>query len=293
MHHYTQKQVLQVSDHNIFGAGGETAGDARPDGTSLISRSMRRPTARASALFLLLSLIARVAASGQDSLLAGPSSRTASPPAADSSVSRFARYLRYPWNGVNLWAGNAFETRSAAHNQHFAGSMRVVGLQISRDLWRGQHSRLAYVGEVLPVVLVRSGPPISRLPDTLKYYDAREIERYSFREGYGFGLAPFGLEVSRQLTPRLSALANMTAGALLFSKIIPYGAATKANFTVSPGVALQWEPIDRTRIAFGYTFHHLSNASFGFSNPGMNSQILYVRVARVRRAAAGGVRSRD
>lgn len=253
---------------------------------------MRRPHTRASALLLLAALAAPAAASAQDSS-SGPSAKAAnSAPRRDSTASRFAKYLRYPWNGVNVWAGNAFETRSASHNEHFAGSMQVVGVQISRDIWRGQKSRLAYVGEVLPVMLVRSGPPINRMPDTLRHYDKKEIERFSYREGYGFGLAPFGLEISRQIAPRLSVLGNTTAGALLFNKIVPYGAATKANFTVSPGVALQWEPVDRTRVALGYTFHHLSNASFGRSNPGMNSQILYVRIARVRRQAESNSDSR-
>lgn len=162
--------------------------------------------------------------------------------------------------------------------------MRIVGVQVSRDVWRGIRARLSYVGEVLPVLLVRSGPPIRRMLDTAKTYDATEIARFSFRDSYGFGLAPFGAEMSRQLTPKLSALVNVTAGALIFNRIVPYGAATKANFTVSPGAALEWEPIRRTRLAVGYTFHHLSNASFGRSNPGMNSQILYVRIARMREA---------
>ncbi|MBC8089598.1 MAG: hypothetical protein H7Z40_20230, partial [Phycisphaerae bacterium] len=176
-------------------------------------------------------------------------SRPANAASADSGSSRFAKYLRYPWNGVNVWAGHAYETRSASHNEHIAGSMRIVGVQISRDVWRGSRSRLAYVGEVLPVMLARSGPPIRRALDTNNTYDAQEVARFSFRESYGFGLAPFGAELSRQLTPRLAVLVNVTAGALVFNRIVPYGAATKANFTVSPGVAVEWEPIKRTRVA--------------------------------------------
>ena len=249
---------------------------------------MRQHTREASALLVVLSFAAAEWTPAQDSLSSSPSAKTVTAPSADAGTSKFARYLRYPWDGVNVWAGSAFETRSASHNQRFAGSLHIVGVQISRDVWRGTKSRIAYVVEVLPVLLVRSGPPISRALDTLKTHDARELERFRFREGYGFGLAPFGAEASRQLTPRLSALMNITAGALLFNKIVPYGAATKANFTVAPGAAVQWEPFNHIRVAVGYTFHHLSNASFGISNPGMNSQILYLRIAQVRSRAAGG-----
>ena len=43
------------------------------------------------------------------------------------------------------------------------------------------------------------------------------------------------------------------------------------------------EPANRTRVALGYTFHHLSNAGFEQANPGMSLQVVYVRVARLRK----------
>lgn len=234
-----------------------------------------------------LLLVARSAnLRAQDSTHAGGPSNHPAKAQSDSAAVRFAKYRQYPWNGINVWAGSSYETRSASHNEHIAGSLRVVGLQISRDVWRGRRTRIAYLGEVLPVMHVRSGPPLNRIPDTLHIpqiqFDQKEYARFTFREGYGFGLAPFGAEASVRTSRRTSALFNVTAGGLIFTQVVPYGAATKANFTVSPGVAFQWEPQSRTRIALGYTFHHLSNASLGRANPGLNSQILYVRVSRLR-----------
>ena len=222
----------------------------------------------------------------QDSLqTTGPAQQAHISP-ADSAAPRLAKYRQYPWNGFSVWAGSAYETRTASHNEHFAGSMRIVGVQVSRDVWRGRRTKISYLGEVLPVMLVHSGPPVNRIPDTLGHvaYDPKELNRFKFREGYGFGLAPFGAEAMWRMSERASALFNVTAGGLIFTQVIPYGAATKANFTVSPGVAFQWEPLNRTRVAIGYTFHHLSNASLGRVNPGMNSQIVYVRLSRMRRA---------
>ncbi|MEP6833968.1 MAG: acyloxyacyl hydrolase [Gemmatimonas sp.] len=239
--------------------------------------------AAASGLSLLFAAVAPARLAAQDSArVRGPAaSQHAS---TDSATVRFARYRRYPWNGVNVWAGNAYETRSAAHNEHMAGSMRILGIQISRDIWRGQRGKLLYLGEVLPVMLARSGPPTQRIPDTLRnHYSEAELNRFKYRDAYGFGLAPFGLEASYQTSKTSSALFNITAGGLLFSKIVPYGNGTQPNFTVSPGVALQWEPAHQMRMAVGYTFHHLSNASFGKANPGMNSQLLYVRFSRLRK----------
>lgn len=244
---------------------------------------MRHSIAALLPAFLVLTAPFAPRASAQDSAqVAGATPSREAP--RDSGAIRFAKYRQYPWNGVGVWAGSAYETRSASHNQHFAGSMRILGVQISRDVWRGARSRVSYLGEVLPVMLVRSGPPVSRIPDTLALpYSQAELKRFKYRDAYGFGLAPLGMEAMYQMSRHTSALFNITAGGLVFTKIVPYGKGTQPNFTVSPGVALQWEPVNRTRLAFGYTFHHLSNASFGKSNPGMNSQILYLRVSRLRK----------
>ncbi|MEO7359921.1 MAG: acyloxyacyl hydrolase [Gemmatimonadaceae bacterium] len=244
---------------------------------------MRNFIAAAIGLPLMFASASAPRLNGQDSASVA---RPETSPVAhnDSGALHLAKYRQYPWNGVNLWAGGAYETRSASHNEHFAGSLAIVGLQLSRDVWRGRRTRIAYLGEILPLMLARSGPPLNRVPDTLRNHFAQaELNRYKYRDAFGFGLAPFGAEVTYQTSRRTSALFNVTAGALWFTRIVPYGKGTQPNFTVSPGVALQWEAANRTRVALGYTFHHLSNASFGQANPGMNSQMLYVRVSRLRK----------
>lgn len=252
---------------------------------------MRRSTHLATLALSLVSLppflgVAARQLSAQETVTAPHSTPASGKTSSDSSLSWADRFRRYPWNGVNVWAGGAYETRTASHNEHFRGSMRLVAVQVSRDLARGRKWTLAYVGEVLPVMLVRSGPPVNRTPDTITFRDPKKASQFRYRDAYGFGLAPFGLEVSRRLAPGVSVLFNTTAGALLFDRVVPYGEATRANFTVSPGVAVEVASPGRTRVAVGYTFHHLSNASFGESNPGVNSQVVYVRLSRIRRAAS-------
>jgi len=264
-------------------AGEGRMAEAKMTDGQLVFRAMRLTTAAVAALCFLLAGARASHLSAQDTAsAAGPKASSAA--SRDSSAIRLAKYRQYPWNGVSMWAGSAYETRSASHNEHFAGSMTIVGIQLSRDMWRGRRARIAYLGELLPLMLARSGPPANRIPDTLRNHFAEdELIRFQYRDAYGFGVAPFGAEVTVQTSKRTSALFNITAGALWFTKIVPYGKGTKPNFTVSPGVALQWEPANRARVAFGYTFHHLSNASFGDANPGMNSQMLLLRVSRMRK----------
>ena len=280
----------RVNRYTIVGTG---------DGRAISFRAMRNLLAAAAAL--CLAVLARHASAQDSSVAAGytlsiatvapttaslavaSSTHNLSPAPRDSGAVHLAKYRQYPWNGMSIWAGHAYETRSAAHNEHFAGAMTIVGVQLSRDVWRGQKTRVAYLGELLPLMLSRSGPPANRIPDTLRnHYSQAEISRFKYRDAVGFGFAPLGAEVTYHTSQRTSALFNITAGGLLFNKVVPYGKGTQPNFTVSPGIALQWEPVNRTRVAIGYTFHHLSNASFGQANPGMNSQMLLIRVSRLR-----------
>ncbi|MEQ1694030.1 MAG: acyloxyacyl hydrolase, partial [Gemmatimonas sp.] len=114
------------------------------------------------------------------------------------------------------------------------------------------------------------------------YSDPARFARYLLHNVYGVGLAPFGAELSRPLVSRLSAIYNVTAGGAIFSGVIPYGKATQANFTAATSVALEWRLTPRYSISSGYNLHHLSNMSMGGSNPGMNSHLMFIRVARQR-----------
>lgn len=260
-------------------------------------RSGRRPIGTlARRLAMLAALTARLAhaqggATGPSAPTLGahaatvPSTDTVAPTPAVSGSRGPAWFTRYPWNGVNVWYGSAIQTRTASHNEVFAGYLHIAALQVTRDLWRGRRSRLEYVGEFLPALSVRSGAPDQRIrsmtSDPTAVNDGR-LPRYAYHDSYGVGLAPFGLELSAPVVGHLNALVNCTAGAVLFTHIVPYGDATAANFTVSPGAALQLNGIRNAGVAVGYTLHHLSNASFGKANPGMNSHVFYVRVTRLR-----------
>jgi hypothetical protein len=80
----------------------------------------------------------------------------------------------------------------------------------------------------------------------------------------------------------LSAVAVQGTGVAWFDQVVPYGKATQANFTVAPAVAVQHDVGSQDAFALGYALHHLSNASMGGANPGMNSHLLFVRWARKR-----------
>ena len=103
------------------------------------------------------------------------------------------------------------------------------------------------------------------------------LARYLPHDSKGFGAAPLSAQAEIALLSRLRAVVQVTSGVAWFNKVVPYGNATQGNFTVSPSVALQWDVSTTSRLAVGYTLHHMSNMAIGYANPGMNSHILLAR----------------
>jgi len=189
--------------------------------------------------------------------------------------------------GFNLWAGSALSIRTASNNERFDGAaFRMVGVQFSRSLFVRGGMQFSWLVEVLPAIVATVGAPVNRMPTPTRapeiYFNPERLARYTLHDVYGFGIAPFGAEVTRPLTRTLSAMFNVTAGGAFFSAVVPYGKATQANFTVAPTLGLEWKLPGGYALSSGYSLHHLSNASFGDANPGLNSHMVVVRMARAR-----------
>ena len=189
--------------------------------------------------------------------------------------------------GYNMWAGTAFSVRTASHSEKFDGAaLSLVGVQFSRTLFVRSGIQFSWLVELLPAMVASVSAPAIRIPTATRnaeaYNDPKRFARYMPHDAYGVGLAPFGAELSRPLFSRLSVIYNVTAGGAFFSAVVPYGKATQANFTAATSLAFNWRLTSAYGITTGYNLHHLSNMSMGGANPGMNSHLLYVGVARAR-----------
>jgi hypothetical protein len=190
-----------------------------------------------------------------------------------------------PVNTYSIWVGGSVGTYSANANENLHGSLRMVGLQWTHDLFAWKGARFSWVTEVLPLMLARSEAPANRVPLSLRdpaSADPVLYVRYHEHDATGFGFAPLSAQAEVPMSAHWSAVVQVTSGVAWFTNVVPYGRATQGNFTVSPGVSLQWDPTASSRVAFGYTMHHLSNASLGHTNPGMNSHVFYTRVSSRR-----------
>jgi len=191
---------------------------------------------------------------------------------------------RIQWH---IAVSSALSTHTASHNELISdGDFSAVSVQGAKPLFRWRGATFSWLAEIQPIIRVTSGAPPQRIPtpqsDPGEANNPERLARYSLRSGVGFGIAPLGAEASMPITRRSQLLVNVTAGAAWFSQVVPYGKATQANFTVAPALAYQHDVGARDAFAVGYALHHLSNASMGGANPGMNSHLLFVRWARKR-----------
>lgn len=205
-------------------------------------------------------------------------------PATGNAQPRPIVSSRIQWH---VAVSSALSTHTASHNELISdGDFSAVSVQGAKPLFRWRGASFAWLAELQPIIRVTSGAPPQRVPtpqtDPGEAKNPERLARYRLRSGVGFGVAPLGAEASMPLTRRSQLVVNVTAGAAWFNQVVPYGKATQANFTVAPALAYQRDVGARDAFAVGYALHHLSNASMGGANPGMNSHLLFVRWARKR-----------
>jgi hypothetical protein len=206
----------------------------------------------------------------------------APPVAADTNGRHpFGILLRHAAFGV--WLAHSVDTRTAAFNERFDGAVTIVAVRVSRGV---PHRRRAivqvnYVMDFLPLLRVSSEAPAVRLPHPPGSGDPTlDMSRYARRLSYGVGMAPLGVELVLGSGHTLSASLSATLGGELFTHIVPYGRATRANFAITPAAAVQWQLRSQFILAVGSKVHHVSNGGLGDLNPGMNAHLVSVSVMR-------------
>jgi len=92
---------------------------------------------------------------------------------------------------------------------------------------------------------------------------------------YGAGLAPVGFKVKFATQNRLQPFISASLGFLYFLKQIPEPGASHFNFSSQIGLGVEFFFAPKRALTLGYKIDHISNASVGQSNPGMNSHVIY------------------
>jgi hypothetical protein len=106
----------------------------------------------------------------------------------------------------------------------------------------------------------------------------------------GIGLAPLGVQARFFPLGAIQPFLEGNVGFLWFTRHVADPEGTNLNFAAQAGGGVQIRVARRSRLTISLQHHHLSNAGTGRANPGLNSDILFVGLARALGRGGGGSR---
>lgn len=94
----------------------------------------------------------------------------------------------------------------------------------------------------------------------------------------GFGLSPVGFLLTQESTNFFVPFIKTSGGIIYMQDEFPTDRSRRLNFTfdITTGANLNLTP--NFVLSFGYKFHHISNAQTGNENPGLDSNILFLKL---------------
>lgn len=170
---------------------------------------------------------------------------------------------------------------------------RDVFLGVIRMSWRVAGSErgagFAFFGEFIPVAVVTSNPiDVRPLRDcvidhpewadkesvpAIEYFEACSVRSAS---AYGIGITPLGMSGRFARRNGTALVTELSVGAVMFDKTMPYPTAARFNYNVTLGTSIEIPVASRSFVSLGYHLHHLSNGGGGEFNPGIAAHAIQV-----------------
>lgn len=161
--------------------------------------------------------------------------------------------LRHPsWNkGVYLGGGTSVGSNPSAQSMVFGLRIgRVLTSEIGHGVLRGSFEM---AGDIIPI---------------------HEFWRNGGR--YTGGLNPIILKWNFTNGCKVAPYVAAVGGVLFSPANFPPGDTSQVNFTTGPEIGVQWFRKENNSINLAVKAFHLSNASIGRQNPGINASLLFI-----------------
>ncbi len=109
------------------------------------------------------------------------------------------------------------------------------------------------------------------------YYDYEKRDDGGEKDiASGFGFSPIGLAAYYPLSKFIDFQLNTAGGIIIMNQDFPTDKSRQFNFTYELEPSLLIGNDSFISFAFGYKFHHISNAQTGKQNPGVDSNIFFI-----------------
>jgi hypothetical protein len=109
------------------------------------------------------------------------------------------------------------------------------------------------------------------------YYPKRDLQG-KFVNRSGFGFSPVGFLLTQESSSFFVPFLKTSGGIILMEDEFPTKRSRRLNFTFDITAGGNLNITSFLAVSFGYKFHHISNAETGSENPGLDSNILFLKL---------------
>jgi hypothetical protein len=142
---------------------------------------------------------------------------------------------------------------------------------------------LAYTAEWIPLAVVERTRPGGETLTCYQTTTGRICERdRSARLAVGTGISPVGLKGYLNTTSSVRPYVNGSVGGIAFNTDVPVTDSRRLNYMFEYGGGMDFARPGSSVLTLGFRFHHISNASTGQVNPGLDANVVYLGWRRKR-----------
>ncbi len=188
-------------------------------------------------------------------------------------------------DALGFWMGVAHASVPGVFAHAQGSDLALTAVRWTHTLVQSHSFSMNYVLDVLPIAIVSMPLPTDSYsggggcqagkPCVLRAVFAEQ------RTVFGAGAMPLGLQFRLAPRRRIQPFAAASGGFLWFADRIPDREAARLNFAADVGAGAVVVLSSRVDLLLGYQFHHLSNGGTAPSNPGIDSHLFYLGVARL------------
>ena len=195
-------------------------------------------------------------------------------------------------SSIGTWAGIARHSPGGPFGRSVGNDLTIVAARRTRTVKRSTGWSLDYSADLFPVALVSVPAQIDTVPVKPCAPKAtscvfRELP-VGHRAVYGFGAAPFGLQLRLAPDARIQPFLTTAAGGLWFREPIPHPRAGRFNFAAEVGAGFLYHPTRSLGVIAGYKLQHISNGGTRPFNPGIDNNLFYLGLVHLAHPSSGG-----
>lgn len=180
---------------------------------------------------------------------------------------------------LGAWVGAAFRSRFATRQGPRYRDLYMAGIRFLNAAEATRDVALDYYVDLVPLIRSTNTPTEYRWECPGSIWPGGCTTRMITETVPGFGITPVGLQLRAFARQKVQLTFALGLGAAWYQRPVPDPDERQLNFMGDAAVGLQFE-LGEAAVLTGIRHSHTSNGGTGEVNPGLDSRVVYLGVAR-------------